>query len=304
MKFASKIATILGAAAICAAPGLTQAAEAAGLGGWNYQYDLVGDGSGGSQYDIRGMAMFRDANRVYVALTGGTPITGVAENNVTNGTIGWGDMFFNFSGKSFSEAEASGSLMGVRFAQTNDSQVSLGVYSGVRTQSVTLQNDGYGSLDQYYDYGWGKNGHCDYDIDGKTCKKEGNIDKKNNSQGSALSSQAQVTNYFGGGSIQTSIASGNLLGGINVLSSTQLSTLGLNFGNKAGSQTFGFSFDANLLPRSEFMANVFLECGNDGMAFAASGAPEPTTMAGVAMGMAGIAGFKRRRKQQQAAKTT
>jgi PEP-CTERM motif len=294
MKFASKIATILGAAAICAAPALTQAAEASNLGGWNYQYDRRGDGYGGSNYDIRGMAMFRDANRVYVALTGGTPLAGHRYGTALNGSIGWGDLFFNFSGKSFAEAQASGQLMGVRFAANNDSTVRpLGVYSNVTTESHAAANAGYGTIQAYYDAGFGGN------ASGSGQNRTLNLNQVTNTHGSALSTQAAVNSYLGNGAAQTSIASGNLIGGISLLTSTQLSSLGLNFGSNRGNHTFGFSFDANLLPTDNFMANVFLECSNDGMAFAASGAPEPTTMAGVAMGIAGIAGFKRRRKQQK-----
>jgi len=70
--------------------------------GWSYQYDAVGDGSGGSQYDIKGMAMSVQGGKLFVALTGGTPLTGVKHNGALNGTIGWGDLFFNFSGKNLS----------------------------------------------------------------------------------------------------------------------------------------------------------------------------------------------------------
>jgi len=70
--------------------------------GWNYQYDAVGDGSGGSQYDIKGMAMSVQGDKLFVALIGGTPLSGVKHNGALNGTIGWGDLFFNFSGKNLS----------------------------------------------------------------------------------------------------------------------------------------------------------------------------------------------------------
>jgi PEP-CTERM motif len=284
MKFNSTFAMLLGAAAVLtAAPAMAQTAPQQLNSDWNYQADAAGDGSGGSSYDIRGMAMKVLGDKLYVAITAGSSLAGVQHAGVTNGTISYGDLFFNFSGKKFSEAEAAGQLFGVRFAESNDSPVALGVYSNVKSQSVTGTNSGYSSLQQYYDYGWGYNG--------------GNTTVANNTQGSVLSSQAAATNYFGAGSIQTSIASGNFLGGIAALTSQQLGSMGLNFGSNAGSNTFGFSFDRSLLPADSFMANFFMECGNDGMAYTATAAPEPTTMAGVALGMAGIAAIKRRRKQ-------
>jgi PEP-CTERM motif len=288
MKFNSTFAILLGAAAVfSAAPAMAQTAQV--NSNWTYQYDAAGDGSGGSAYDIRGMAMRLVDNKLVIALTAGSSLAGVQHAGVTNGTISYGDLFFNFSGKKFSEAEAAGQLFGIRFAESNDSPVALGVYSGVKTMSVTGTNSGYDSLQQYYDYGWGFNG--------------GDTQKVNNTQGTALATQAAATNYFGAtNSIQTSIASGNFLGGISALTSSQLGGMGLNFGSNSGSNTFGFSLDRSYLPSGSFLANLFMECGNDGMAFQASAAPEPTTMAGVALGMAGIAAIKRRRKQAAAAK--
>jgi hypothetical protein len=280
MKFTSTFAIVLGAAAVLSAsPAMAQTAQV--NSNWTYQYDAAGDGSGGSAYDIRGMAMRLVDNKLVFALTAGSSLAGVQHANVTNGTISYGDLFFNFSGKKFNEAEAAGQLFGIRFAQSNDSPVGLGVYSGVKTMSVTGTNSGYNSFQQYYNAGFGRE----------------------NTQGTALATQAAVTNYFGATTpIQTSIASGNFLGGITALTSSQLGGMGLNFGSNAGSNTFGFSFDRSYLPSGSFLANLLMECGNDGMAFQASAAPEPTTMAGVALGMAGIAAVKRRRKQAAVAK--
>jgi hypothetical protein len=281
MKLNATIATLIASLAVVGlAAGTTQKANAGELGSsWNYQYDAVGDGSGGSAYDIKGMAMKIDGNNLIVALTGGTPLAGVQHAGVTNGTIAFGDLFFNFSGKSFADAAASGNLFGIRFAQSNDSAVGLGVYSNVKTTSVAGQNSGYSSLQQYYDYGW----------------------NKDQTQGSAIATKEAAYNYYGTGAIQNSIASGNKIGDIAMLMGADLSAMGLNFGNSAGSETYGFKLDKSLLPSGSFLANLYLECGNDGMAFSASAAPEPTTMAGAALGAAAIAGLKRRRRQQQQA---
>ncbi len=272
----SMIATVLGGAAtLCCFSMMATSASAQSLGSsWTYRYDAFGDGSGGSAFDIKGMAMRDTGDRLFVAFTGGASITGVSYSGAADGNIGWGDLFFNFSGKNFKEAEATGQLFGVRFAGTNDSNVATGVYSGVKTTSVTGQNSGYSSLQQYYDYGWGKA----------------------NTQGTALSTQAAASNYYGTGAIQTSIASGTKVADIATLFGADLSATGLRFQN-AGSQTFGFSFAKSALPTGNFLASIFMECGNDGMAYSASAVPEPTTMAGVALAGAGLAAYRRRRNK-------
>lgn len=279
MKWTTAIATLAGSAAIFGMVPVLNA-NAADLGtSWNYQYDAAGDGSGGSVYDIRAMAMTIRDNKLFVAVNGGSSLAGVQHDGVTNGTVSWGDLFFNFSGKKFNDAVAAGQMFGVRFAASNDSPVGLGLYSGVKTQSVALQNSGYNSLQQYYDYGW----------------------NKDQTQGSALATKEAAFNYYGTGSIQNSIASGTKIGDISLLTAQTLSAMGLNFGANMGSQTFGFSIDKSLLPNSSFLANIYMECGNDGMAYSASAAPEPVTMGGAALGIAAIGGLKRMRRRKEEA---
>jgi hypothetical protein len=277
MKWTTAIATLAGSAALFSmAPVLN--ANAAELGtNWNYQYDAAGDGSGGSAYDIRAMAMTIRDNKLFVAINGGASLDGVQYNGAKNGTISWGDLFFNFSGKNFNDAVAAGQMYGIRFASSNDSPVALGLYSGVTTQSVATQNVGYSSLQQYYDHGFGKD----------------------QTQGSALATKDAALNYYGTGSIQNSIASGTKIGDVTLLTAQTLSAMGLNFGANMGSQTFGFSIDRSLLPSSSFLANVYMECGNDGMAYSASAAPEPMTMGGAALGIAAIGGLKRMRRRKE-----
>jgi hypothetical protein len=289
MKWTTTIATLAGSAALFSmAPVLNanaapaQKANTSVLGSnWNYQYDAKGDGSGGNVYDIRAMAMTIRDNKLFVAINGGASLAGVQHGGVTNGTISWGDLFFNFSGNNFGGAVAAGQMFGLRFAASNDSPVALGLYSGVKTQSVALQNSGYGSLQQYYNRGFGRD----------------------QTQGSALATKEAALNYYGTGSIQNSIKSGQKIGDVSLLTAQTLSAMGLNFGGNMGIQTFGFSIDRSLLPQGSFMANVFMECGNDGMAYSASAAPEPLTMGGAALGIAAIGGLKRRmrRRKEEAA---
>jgi len=278
----SKIAVVLGSATVLALGAMTtnQANAFELASGWTYSMDAIGDGSGGAVYDIRSMAMSVQQDKVFVALTGGLPLTGTSYNGALNRNIGWGDLFFNFSGKAFNEAQ--GDLFGVRFAAANDNPLAVGVYSNVSTMSVAPQNHGYSSLQQYYNSGF----------------------ERANSVGEALSTKEAAIGYFGAGSIQNMIGKGEKVGDIAMLSADVLSGAGLNFGSATGSYTFGFSFDKSLLPNGSFVSNVFLECGNDGVALASGGSaavPEPTTIAGTALGLAALGGFKRLKQRKQSA---
>jgi len=270
--------------------GLTgQAANAGQLyNGWNYAIDSFNDGSGGEAYNIRGMALKEEGSSIFVALTGGTPLTGVSNSRAADGNIGWGDLFFNFSGTNFQSAQ--GNVFGIRFAGTNDSGVaSTGVYAGVTGKSVTLENHGYGSLKQYYNSGF----------------------NKTNTLGTDLPTTAAVYSYLYPTNVASTpttsntpilpvIGSGTKIGDINILASSALT--GLDFGHfgAVGSQTFGFSFDRSDLPAGggNFIAHLFLECGNDGVALAGtlSEVPEPTGILGLAVvGMLGSASWLRRK---------
>ena len=78
--------------------------------------------------------------------------------------------------------------------------------------------------------------------------------------------------YFQQGkrAVSNSIASGDYLGSISLLDELQLADAGLDFGavnaGVAGRHTIGFSFDRSLLPDGDFIAHVFAECINDGLA--------------------------------------
>ncbi|VXD13874.1 conserved exported hypothetical protein [Planktothrix serta PCC 8927] len=239
--------------------------------GWNYGIDSFADGSGGESFNIRGIAIKETSDSIFVALTGGTPLTGVANNGAADKNIGWGDLFLNFTNKNFTTASNDKSLFGVRFAGTNDSQVATtGLYSNVKGASVTNVNHGYSTLKQYYGAGF----------------------DKVNTQGTDLATKASVYSYFGEKTaILNVIDSGaNKLGGIQSLSATALQNQGLNFGffSAQGSQTLGFSLNKSDLGLADgnydYMASIFLECGNDGVALNGGvSVPEPGSLAGLAL---------------------
>ncbi|MFN6564090.1 MAG: XDD3 family exosortase-dependent surface protein [Nostoc sp. ChiSLP01] len=229
--------------------------------GWNYSIDSFQDGSGGSVFDIKGMAVKDSGDKIYVALTGGMPLDGTIDaddywNPGHSVHIGWSDLFFNFSGQDFQTASQSGQLFGVRFANY-DNSLATGVYQGVQAKSTTTQHGGYSNLKWYYDWGWGKN----------------------NTQGTDLATTQDVYNYYYKSSaaqnptwdntpILNAIGSGTKVGNISMLNSQQLNTAGLNFANfsASGQYTIGFSFDRALIGEGNYVSNIFLECGNDGIA--------------------------------------
>ncbi|MEH2066863.1 MAG: XDD3 family exosortase-dependent surface protein [Nostoc sp.] len=229
--------------------------------GWNYSIDSFQDGSGGSVFDIKGMAVKDSGDKVYVALTGGMPLGGTTDpddywNPGHSVHIGWSDLFFNFSGKDFQTASQSSQLFGVRFADY-DNSLATGVYQGVQAKSITTQHGGYSNLKWYYDWGWGQN----------------------NTQGTDLATTQDVYNYYyksdvaqnptwDNTPILNAIGSGTKVGNISMLNAQQLNTAGLNFANfsASGDYTIGFSFDKSLIGEGNYVTNIFLECGNDGIA--------------------------------------
>ncbi|CAD5966539.1 XDD3 family exosortase-dependent surface protein [Planktothrix agardhii] len=253
--------------------------------GWNYGIDSFNDGSGGEAFNIKGIAIKETSDSIFVALTGGTPLTGVAYGGAADGNIGWGDLFLNFTGKNFTTASNQKSLLGVRFAGTNDSQVATtGLYGNVKGASVTNVNHGYSSLKQYYDSGF----------------------DKANTQGTDIATKAAAYNYFGQGTILNVIDSGaTKLGGIQNLSAKALTGQGLDFGffKASGTQTLGFSLNKADLGLADgnydYMASLFLECGNDGVSLAGGvSVPEPGSLAGLALVGLTLLGGSRLSKRQ------
>ena len=189
--------------------------------GWYYATDASNDGSGGSAYEIYGMGVKETTDSIIVALKAGTPLAGNAYSGAADGNVGWGDMFFNFSGLNFMQAMNQGQLFGVRFAGTNDSGVAnVGLYGGVTAKSVALENSGYGSINSYY------SAHSN----------------------ATLGDIAITGNYFDKTKSLNAINSGTFLSGITFLNNTQLTAAGFNTNKFAGSQTIAFSINKSYLP--------------------------------------------------------
>jgi hypothetical protein len=286
MKIQKQITTLLGTAAatVSLVGGMGQVAEAGTLyKGWNYAIDSFNDGyylgSVGGGYEFHGMAVQEDADNLYIAFNSNLQLDGWAYGGASDKHIGWGDLFLNFSGNDFLTAQANGDLFGIRFAENSDSNVGLGVYSGVTAKSVAKENSGFKNLNQH-------------------------IDLVNKAGGtSTLADLAQTDPYFtqtGQWTVLNSMNSGTKIGDVNLIE--DVSGLGLDFGNfgATGNQTFAISVDKSLLPEGNFIASIFAECANDGMALVGNVAsvPEPTATIGLAVfGMTFFASKRRLRRQ-------
>ncbi|NEO27278.1 MAG: PEP-CTERM sorting domain-containing protein [Kamptonema sp. SIO4C4] len=283
----SSVAVVVGALGAIATP-----AQAGTMhNGWNYSIDAFNDGSGGSSYEIKGLASKETDDSIFFAINGGTPLGGVYNNNSADDNTGWGDLFLNFSGEDFQSALGSESLLGVRFAETNDSEVGeVGVYNNISAKRVTLDNNGYKHLDHYYNSGF----------------------NKDNTYGTDLATKAEAKDYLEGNERKflNVMDEGNYLGGITNLAAGELDGLDFANFNASGSETFGFKLDKSMLEGvlpggiTDYMAHVILECGNDGVALAGefdipeeedTDVPEPAALLG--LGSLGLLLVKGRKQQ-------
>jgi hypothetical protein len=317
-----KVKNFVRAAITCALISVTGQVASAGTlyNGWNYAIDpaydslAAGNGpggitAGGTIYEIYGMAIKDDvdSDSIWVAINSNLPITGkdtgsnaVNGNPISNGNIGWGDLFFDFSGLgNFKAASDANSLFAIRFAAGNDSNVSsTGVYSNVKATSVVAQNDGWSNF-------------YNHNING-VLPRTG----QNAATGELAWNDPYYAPYTSAGSwtqpntlIPNVIGSGTKIGDITILDSLQLGVAGFStaFLPAIGSQTFGFKFAKSLLPQADFLATLILECNNDAIAMRGTTklidppqpVPEPSAMLSLGM-MALIFGTKRLGKQFKA----
>lgn len=290
MKIGTALKTAFGTAAtLCILAISGQQAQAGTLhNGWNYSIDSFKDGTEAntigdkSKFEFYGMAYKQTRDKVYFAINSNLSLDGYQHSNAQNGKISYGDLFLNFANPT-NFNQANGKLLGVRFDGTNDTRFNnaapaLGLYGNVKATSVTSKNSGYSSLQQHTN----------------TVK---------NLKGSAsYGDLAADTSYFDSSkAANTSMASGSFLGAIEKIA--DFSKLGLDFGHFSakGTYTFGFSIDKKLLPNGSFVASLFAECGNDGVALVGDlkDVPEPSMMAGFAtLGL--LAATRLRRRQLSA----
>lgn len=253
---------------------------------WNYSMDSSTDGHaiGGivganSAFEFYGMAMMEKDGQIYIGMNSNLSLDGANSSYADDGVISYGDLFFNFTGDGLDDA--AGNLFAINFANRTNSGVSeAGVYRNVTGKNVAQQNSGF----------WDLNHHANT-VNGLSVNRNGG-------DGANMADLASDDAYWQSGvtedyKVVTSIASGERVGGINMLESTTLASLGLDFAGfgGVGSETFGFSFDKSLLPSGDFIAHIFAECVNDGMAMVGNLAdasvvdpqqvPEPASILGL-----------------------
>jgi hypothetical protein len=257
--------------------------------GWNIVQDL--DGSGGlakdgitgnnvglnSDYQMFGMAAKVVDGQAYFAFNGNLGLGG-------KDGVGYGDLFFNFSDKSFKDASAAEELFAVHFAP-NDAGVEYGLYENVKAKSVTSTNRGYAGFQDY---------------ENKVANRSGSVGFGDLTPDEAQEYLTAFNGGYedGGHSIQNVIKTGTKVAddGFALLSAAELA--GLDFGTSgvAKAKTFGFKFDAAKLPSGNALITLLHECINDGMAmkatFEAPGGPgvdvpEPTSI--LSLGLIGLA---------------
>jgi hypothetical protein len=264
------------------------------LNGWDYAIADFGNGSGGSIFDYQGIAIKDTGTDLFVAVNTNMRLTG---ENYQKAKIAYGDLFFNFTGKTMKEASDAQQLVGIRFAPADSGSdsgaASVGVYENVRAKSAAQLNYGWQNLDSYT--AW----------------------TKKNRVGNSYGDLTSTDSYFNGQrtgnyTLLTSIGdgknSGTKVGNIMMLSSQQLGAAGLDFSKVAnnqgkkvtGTQTIGFSFKKTAAFKpGQFIATLFAECGNDGLAIRSTTkrkVPEPTAMLGLAaVGTMGLLRRSRRR---------
>jgi hypothetical protein len=333
-----KISTLLGVAtaAVCVSLVAGQAAQAQVLGSnWTYTMDSFADGNDGntgvgksSNYEMYGMAMKAQDGFISIAFNANLALTGQAHSGVTNGTIGWGDVLFNFSGNSLKDASAAGSLFGIRFADTNDSgAATTGVFSGVTAKSVASTNSGYSTFNQYQNDVNNNSPNTNTGTKGGQIGYGGATVAEAKSYLTNVNGVSQDTSY---GQLNV-IGTGTKVGDINFLGANEIASLASGFAGLGGigRNTVGFSFSQTLLGQFMQPANAVItlleECTNDGMMLKAQlpsitspvagsqpvpyisstsntqSTPEPLTMLAAGAAVSFGAMFKKQRDQAQKA---
>ncbi|NJL02440.1 MAG: hypothetical protein HC910_18475 [Spirulinaceae cyanobacterium SM2_1_0] len=250
--------------------------------GWYYSIDPSHDSVafnfetneldiGNSIYEIYGMAMKEnpETGEIWVAINSNLPLTGrnvptvVNDFPVPDGNIGWGDLWFDFSGTgNFEEAFAADQMYGVRFADTNDSGVSAGVYQAVQGTSVASTNAGYWNLRSYNDQIFDARGLNSWMGD-----KRWN-DPYYDPYTDYTTADGQMPNV---------IESGQRIGDVTIRTEEELAAQGFStdlfFQTAADMIAFSFAKPAGFV--GNFVATILQECLNDSMALLGSFPPVP-----------------------------
>ena len=203
--------------------------ETADANSWQYTIDsdldgVEGGAIGGTTFEIYGLAFREIDSEIWVVINANLPFDGYSSRYAADGHIGYGDVFFNFSGADFETASTNGDLYAVRFDERNDSGApQIGVYNNVSAKSVTGVNQGFKHLAHYESY---------------VNKKGGFISYGDLPEGQTYYAQSISLNV---------IDSGDYLAPITLLTSNDLLNAGYDMLAYEGSTTVAFKFDKSLI---------------------------------------------------------
>jgi hypothetical protein len=228
---------------------------------WQYGLDLFNDGYEGnlfgasSKFEFYGMALTQTEDQIFLALNANLSEDGYSYSAASGGNVEWGDLFLNFSGKNYDAAINDGNMLAIHFTGTSDSGVSQsGLYQVKSAKSVASINSGYSTLQAHANH--------------------------NNREG--VGNIAYQTYFNANSELKNVIMDGSKIGSINFLKASELNAQGLNFASQGavGTQTFGFSFNKNDIPKelrnNQLIASIWAECNNDGMGIVANNMAFPT----------------------------
>lgn len=204
--------------------------------------------TGGTQYELYGMAVRQIGDYVIIAMNGNLPPAGVNEVGVH---IGWGDLIMNFSSDLSSWThDVVGKTYAVHFEPNGSSITANGLYRNVTTGSVESSHSGWTSWASYTS--WVVN--------------QGQIVGLGNVDLSYFPSAPAMPNVIGSGTLVNTAE-------FQMLSASDLGSLGIDFpaafhvsASQLGSQTVGFVFKRPSDMKGSYVMHVAPDCANDAMA--------------------------------------
>lgn len=244
-------------------------------GEWQTAVDSFNDASeaisgrtefGGNSYEIYSLSMKQEGNQVTVVIRANLPLSG---NMYGGRNINWGDLILDFSGNAkagtvFSN-QANTGVYGVRFSAGNDSGVSqLGLYEASSLKYVASANYGWQHLKHFKNYAANA---------GATP-----------SLGDVAIDSSYFTKFDQKSQVPTSLANGLFVSGLGTPSASALTDYEVDLsgafldprsamynvtsqdGNPPEIYTISFSFEKTPEMTGDFVAYLFTECLNDGVA--------------------------------------
>ena len=195
--------------------------------GWQYSSDVPNDGVSrgvlGGTFEIIGFALRETDKFVWLVINSNLPLSGEINDKALNGSISWGDVFINLGRYDFLTTHNLGELFGIRFATTNDSGVSIGMYSNILAKSVSVENKGFRT--------WGAYARKVENLGGTPL----------------LGDFGSNQTYFSPDISLNEIQSGEFLGQIQSVTSRDLFEVGFDFTQFMGTYTFGIKFRKEIL---------------------------------------------------------